>query len=139
MLRLTETPSGKRHQLLIEYIQKEVGEIIGLNPGQSVDPSVGFFDLGIDSLMTVGLKNRLETALGCSLPATMAFDYPSIHDLTHYLLSQVLALIEPQDSGNIEQANDSEEQDTLIAHVTSLSDKELEQMLNNELDQLSGD
>ena len=48
--------------------------------------------------MAVELKNRLQTGLGVSLPTTLAFDYPNIKVLTHYLSQEVLNLeveIEP--------------------------------------------
>ena len=52
----------------------------------------GFFDLGMDSLMAVELRRRVEHAVGKELPATLAMDYPRLVDVADYLLGDVLGL-----------------------------------------------
>jgi myxalamid-type polyketide synthase MxaB len=46
--------------------------------------------MGMDSLTSVELKSRLESALGKSLPTTMALEYPTIEQLVRYLEAQIL-------------------------------------------------
>jgi hypothetical protein len=46
--------------------------------------------MGMDSLMAVELKARLERSLGVPLPSTLTFNYPTIKALVDYLLSDVL-------------------------------------------------
>ncbi len=49
--------------------------------------------MGMDSLMTVQLRQRLENSLdGRPLPQTLAFEYPNIEALTKYLAGEVLDL-----------------------------------------------
>jgi hypothetical protein len=48
------------------------------------------FDMGMDSLMAVELKGRLERSLGVPLPSTLTFNYPTIEALASYLLSEAL-------------------------------------------------
>jgi hypothetical protein len=45
----------------------------------------------MDSLMTLELKKRLEKSLQLTLPATVAFEYPSIETLTVYLAEELLS------------------------------------------------
>src|SRR5439155_1153897 len=52
----------------------------------------GLRDLGMDSLMAIELRNRLQRGVGETLPATLAFDFPTMADLTDYLLDHVQAL-----------------------------------------------
>ena len=50
----------------------------------------GFFDLGMDSLRAVELRNRLQSGLACTLPATLTIKYPTIESLVEYLVNDAL-------------------------------------------------
>jgi 3-oxoacyl-(acyl-carrier-protein) synthase/acyl carrier protein len=54
-----------------------------------IGPSEPLMDSGIDSLAGVELKNKVEALYGVELPATAAFDYPSVEALAGYLTSQL--------------------------------------------------
>ena len=54
------------------------------------NPSQGFFEMGMDSLMAIELKKQLDAGLGYALPVTLAFKHPSIEAITSYLLNEVL-------------------------------------------------
>lgn len=49
----------------------------------------GFFDMGIDSVTNISMRENLEKTLGLSLPATLVFDFPNINKLTDYLIKQL--------------------------------------------------
>ncbi len=89
--RLECASPGDRRPLLTERVRRAVGEVLGLEPAR-IDLRQGFFDMGMDSLMAVELRGRLETALGCALPATLAMDRPRVSEMVEYLLSEVLGL-----------------------------------------------
>ena len=67
----TPTPSGNLlsrlhgaadgESLLVSFLQEELKAILRLPSAPS--PTVGFFELGMDSLMAVQLRNRLNRAL----------------------------------------------------------------------------
>ena len=64
-------------------------------------PSVGFFDLGMDSLMAVEFRNRLNRAFAGEyvVSNTAVFDFPDITQLSQHLseeLGQVGTRVEPE-------------------------------------------
>jgi acyl transferase domain-containing protein/SAM-dependent methyltransferase/NAD(P)-dependent dehydrogenase (short-subunit alcohol dehydrogenase family)/acyl carrier protein len=76
--------------LLTDFVRGEVAAVLGLEADRLLEPGQGFFRLGMDSLMTVDLRRRLEHALGVSLPATIAFEYPTVESLAAHLAGLVL-------------------------------------------------
>jgi len=76
--------------LLVSHLQAEVAEILQLESSQLPQPHQGFFDMGMDSLMAIELKKRLEDSFGASLPATLAFESPTIEALSEYFATEVL-------------------------------------------------
>ena len=100
--RVTQAPAEQRRAMLQEYLRNAVAETMRLDPAQ-IREDAGFFDLGMDSLMAIELRQRLEKDLGHSLPATIAIDYPRLTDVAEYLLTSVLGLQEqakPAAAGN---------------------------------------
>jgi acyl carrier protein len=82
---------GDRRAFLQEYLRKEVAAVMGSEASDfTIEPSQGFFDRGMDSLMLVELKNRLEKALAYSLPSTIVFEFPTVLALSEYIATQVL-------------------------------------------------
>ena len=77
----------------MDYLRDAVAEVTRID-GAQIREATGFFDLGMDSLMAVELRRRLEQGVGKSLPATLAMDYPRIIDVADYLLGEVLGLSE---------------------------------------------
>ncbi|HEY9567318.1 MAG TPA: acyl carrier protein, partial [Thalassobaculum sp.] len=47
-------------------------------------------DLGLDSLMSVELRNALVAKLDCKLPATLLFDHPSVSALARFVAAEAL-------------------------------------------------
>ncbi|AUS99076.1 beta-ketoacyl synthase [Nostoc sp. CENA543] len=84
---LEEIPPGERREHLFAYIGEQVAKILGNK--QIPDPEKGFLEMGIDSLLSIELKNRLEKGLEVALPASLIFDFPNIRRLVDYLVEQV--------------------------------------------------
>ena len=70
---------GKRRKLIVESVGQEVADLLGL--GASVDLDRPLSELGLDSLMSVSLVNRLEPALGVLVPMAKLLKGPSVEEL----------------------------------------------------------
>jgi acyl transferase domain-containing protein/acyl carrier protein len=86
---LEAAPVSDRPAMLTAYLQLEVGKVLGFEASQLPSPEQGFFDLGMDSLMAIDLKSRLDKSLGTTLPSTITFECPTIADLVKYLSREV--------------------------------------------------
>jgi hypothetical protein len=89
--RLQAVPAAARRDLLVEFVLGEVSAVLALPAGHEVALGVGLFDLGMDSLMAVELKRRLERGVGRPLPSTLTFNYPNIGALAAFLDSLLAA------------------------------------------------
>ena len=86
LAQLAATPAAGREDLLVSFLQREVQAVLRLPSAPA--SAVGFFDLGMDSLMAVELRNRLNRAFSDSYvaPNTLVFDFPTISDLARHLV-----------------------------------------------------
>jgi len=70
--------------VLVQRCRTEIGQVLKLPPDR-VDPAAPLASLGLDSLMGLELRKRLETAVEASLPATLAWRYPTVDALAPFL------------------------------------------------------
>ncbi|MDR3661343.1 MAG: SDR family NAD(P)-dependent oxidoreductase, partial [Mycobacterium sp.] len=91
--QLTNAPVQQRKRLLADYLRDAVAEVTRVDAAE-IREDAGFFDLGMDSLMAVELRHRIEQAVGKEVPATLAMDHPRLADVVDYLLADVLGLSE---------------------------------------------
>ena len=96
--QLEAAPPSQRRGLLAEYLRIQVGKTLGVSSPEEIELGQRLFDLGLDSLMAVELRSRLQSSLGCSLRSTLLFDYPTIEALVDYLAKEVLSLEEVESS-----------------------------------------
>ena len=140
VLHLQQAPADDRHDLLAGFLREQVRRILGLPSVDQVDAYTALSEMGMDSLMAVELKNALDEATGENLPATIAFEYPTIDAIASYLLKDVLPLASeasadvsmPEVAASAESA--AEELD--FPDLDELSEEELEALLMEKLDDL---
>ena len=99
--------------------------------GHAVDPHQGLRDIGLDSLMAIELRNRLQDAVGEALPATLAFDFPTPSALVGYLSDRLIA-----PDAAVPTVDPAVPDET--TQVAALSDDEAEDLLRQELDAMTG-
>jgi myxalamid-type polyketide synthase MxaE and MxaD len=84
-------PQAEREPALKTLLRGELAAVLGMPDPARVPSRQGFFEIGMDSLMTVELVHRLESSLGIKLPANLAIDYPNLEALASYLSGRLSA------------------------------------------------
>ncbi|HEY7146991.1 MAG TPA: SDR family NAD(P)-dependent oxidoreductase, partial [Streptosporangiaceae bacterium] len=83
--QLTGKNPADQERLLLSLVRDHVAAVLGFGSAASVPADRGLLDLGLDSLGTIELRNRLDAATGLKLPATLPFDYPTPLAIAGYL------------------------------------------------------
>ena len=66
--QLADAPPDERLKLILAHLKRQAAKVLGLKPGQDIDPQQPLQDFGLDSLMAIDLKNRIEVDMGVVIP-----------------------------------------------------------------------
>jgi epothilone polyketide synthase D len=75
-------------ELLQAYLRKETAKILRV-PEARLDPKVSLIRFGLDSLMAIELKNRIETSFAVRLATTKLLQGPTVTELAEWLSKEV--------------------------------------------------
>ncbi|QSJ15495.1 type I polyketide synthase [Nostoc sp. UHCC 0702] len=117
-------------EMLTAYIQAEIAKVLGLQRSQLPQRKQNFFDMGMDSLTAVELKNRLERSLQISLSSTLLFNYPNIDALVQYLAQEVLTIALPAASTNEDMSSTT----ASLEEIQELSESEIMALIAEEFE-----
>ncbi len=130
---------AERQRLLAEYLQEKVGRVLGRSAAQ-LDPQQSLQNLGLDSLMAIELKNRIEVELGVSVPVAHFLQGPSVEQMTAHLYDLLAGNSAPlptplAPSTPLLPMGESIEDHTesLLAQMDQLSDEEVDALLSQML------
>ncbi|KYF98301.1 hypothetical protein BE20_35575 [Sorangium cellulosum] len=77
-----------RGALIEAHLAEQIARVVGVDVAR-LDLTRPILDLGMDSLMSLDLRNGLEASLGLRLAATLLFAYPSVKALSAHLLAEL--------------------------------------------------
>jgi acyl carrier protein/nucleoside-diphosphate-sugar epimerase len=141
--QLQTTKPEERRAVLLTYLQIQIAATLHFSDPNQIEPRQSLLELGIDSLIAIELKNRLELDLGHSIRSTVLFDYPTLEALVDYLATDLLG-IKPSlapDSGTDDYTAhgpaDSAPQSSLESEIQALSEADAEALLLQELNKIN--
>ncbi|MCP3097311.1 type I polyketide synthase [Myxococcus sp. K15C18031901] len=139
LAELQALSAERRFDTLVLRIQVEVGRILGFAPEEPPPVDRGFFQLGMTSQMSVELRNVLQRGLEKDLPASLAFDHPTVLALAKRLAASVTAVEIPLPTAEAPPpraataAADVGDLSQRLAQVSELSDDEVERLIAQKL------
>ncbi|MEN0062872.1 MAG: SDR family NAD(P)-dependent oxidoreductase [Myxococcota bacterium] len=107
----------ERRRTIEAQLRRHVNFVRGAAPDAPIDRTQGFVDLGLDSLMAVQLTRRISADLGQAIPATWAFDHPSLDRLTDAVFDRMAPKPAPEVEEPEPSAPSEPEDDDAIAIV----------------------
>lgn len=130
--QLASTPLKQRVNLLMARVREQSNQVLGITSGHQIDLHRPLSELGLDSLMAVDLRNRLGNLIGQSLPATLLFEYPTVHALTQFIGQRLQLFETPAEpiAGSHEPATIVEQEPT---RLDDLSEEEMAALLLKKL------
>jgi 7-keto-8-aminopelargonate synthetase-like enzyme/acyl carrier protein len=102
-------PAEAREGLLVGHIHDVLHQVLGLGPDEAIQDNQPWVDLGLDSLMMVEVKNRLERSLRVSLPVQVLMQDVSVQSLVVFLLEKIGNLGPAENAPALPQKQDDEE------------------------------
>lgn len=130
LARLRDQPASLVRPALLDLLSASVRRVLGLAAHIALDPSAPLKSMGLDSLMAIELRNELARIGGIALPATLAFDLPTLDALAVHLAQVWKLPVEPKTAAitYVPQQDDG---------LDDLSDEDAEALLVAELDALA--
>ncbi|MGH6771548.1 MAG: amino acid adenylation domain-containing protein [Xanthobacteraceae bacterium] len=86
--RLLSLPENARTPFIETYVRDQVGSVLKVSP-QTVELDRALNELGLDSLTSFELKNRVEAEIGASLPIGKFLQRPTARDLAAVILERL--------------------------------------------------
>ncbi|GAA4016809.1 hypothetical protein GCM10022247_44980 [Allokutzneria multivorans] len=87
--KLASLPEEQRLSTVLDVVREHVATVLGHADASAISADHAFVDSGFDSLTAVELRNRLATATGLRLPATLVFDHADPAALAAHLLGEL--------------------------------------------------
>ncbi|CAM2068738.1 SDR family NAD(P)-dependent oxidoreductase [Sulfidibacter corallicola] len=126
-------PELRRKRLKTE-VEQLLARVLGLDADQRIDPELGFFQMGMDSLTSVELRNRLQKRLGCALDSTVAFDFPTVQDLTAHMADRFAGSgVEAAEIAEVSAEEEASKAPATVEELNNMSESEAEALLLAEL------
>ena len=133
---LKKSSQSDHKNLLTAYFRKLISGILGLKV-TDLDPDVPLNSIGLDSLMAIELKNRVNIELGVDLNLVRYMESTNIFSLADELIEMLAnktGISQDMNGNSKETAREISEEEKarmLLENIDNLSEEEIEKLLNN--------
>jgi acyl carrier protein len=108
-----------------EAVRRHICEVLGFRETDSLREDRSLLELGLDSMMAVEVRNRLNDELGINLPMVIIMQGPTVPELEAAVIQEVAQTIPAQAHSTVENPDAPEAVDTalerqLLTHLTAL-------------------
>ncbi len=135
---LTHTPERQRNRLVMDLLHGMLTKALRMSPEYQIDRFERLFDLGVDSLIAIELKNKLQSVLQRPVSSTLLFDYPNLETLTKHILEDLLGHLNQSTSSVSHSVNDTSSTQITSTDIDALSEEAAEEELLKALHQIQG-
>lgn len=110
-LQLQQGTAEERQTAVVSYLQHLIGQFLGLPAGESPESDRPLAELGLDSLVSIQVRNRIKTELQVDVPMREFLGNTTITRLSRSLLEQltVASLV----LSEVPEADESEEMEEI--------------------------
>ncbi|MGA2249997.1 type I polyketide synthase [Terracidiphilus sp.] len=86
---LANASDEERLRIIRNFLRNEVAKVLEMDAATELNEDKPFAEMGMDSLMALELKHRVQHSSGATLPANFMFEYPTIQRAATYLNAMV--------------------------------------------------
>ncbi len=122
--RMAAAPAEEREQLLRAHVTEQAARVLRLAPSRALAADQDLAEVGLDSLMAMELRNRLQSSLGCSLSATVVLEHRTVAALASHLAG----LQGPVPAGSPKATIDPEQAAQLLGRIDDLSEQDVDRL-----------
>ena len=131
---LLAAPQMQRLPMLGARIEERVRTVLSLSVSEAIATTRPLQEYGLDSLLSIELRNALSSDLEIKLPATILFDYPTLVALTNHLFIDVLEMRPNEDAAQPGQtAQQGSVKQDVVKAVADLSEDEVERLFQGKM------
>ncbi|WP_394849579.1 SDR family NAD(P)-dependent oxidoreductase [Pendulispora brunnea] len=122
LAKLQAMPANERTAHLVSVLQSHTAAVLGHSDASKVDVHKHFFDLGLDSLTGLELRNRVVATTGLTVPFSLFLQATNVRNVADLLARKVQETHSPQPAEAPPAAADNDEENlrALVAQAKRL-------------------